>query len=78
MSKDQGMEGPSFGDGIPAKYTSWEYANRSIRITSVSEWNENGVGIGPKRTVVTNIVYADHARELAKWLMKIAKIMDGR
>lgn len=70
----------SFGDGIPAKYTTFELdpGRGVIQIEAVSEYNENGVGVGYKRVVRTHIIYAQHAKEISKWFEKAAKIMDSK
>lgn len=72
------LESLCFGDGFPAKHTTFEYdeERKIIRLTAESEWNESGIGTGPRRKVSTQIVYADRAKELATWFRKAAKKMD--
>jgi len=79
MSKNTDIVvGPSCGQSMPRSSMAWIYIRKKniIRLEAASEYNENGVGTCPLRTVYTHLSYPEQVREVAKWLMKIAKEME--
>lgn len=67
----------AFGKAIPEKYTTFTFdeERKIIQLESVSVFNENGLHLGKSRKVITHIVYAHHAEEIADWFKRASEKM---
>jgi glycine/serine hydroxymethyltransferase len=72
------LEPICYGSSSPVKRAEFELTKNGVKITCENQFKPNGVGLGTIRETSSHITYAQHCREVAKWLNKAAKIMDQR
>ena len=74
------IEGPGYGDGWPLESnTTFQYSPHkgNVRIVTRSGYR-NGVWRDPVIENVTHLVYSDHVRDVARFLLECADKMDAR